>query len=169
MSEAQRWVLRVALRCLARRETERQWKQVQEQLEKEKVQPAATSEIGSSNDEEALFKEGMQRLLQCSSEMANASDQNSLFSALEKMSASDPGMNEFMNAMMSTVLSKDFMYPPLQSLLEKFGPYLEENKGKLSEEDLSKYQHQQEVIEKRQFNHGSGGKIGFLKRKYRKI
>jgi peroxin-19 len=119
-------------------------------LEKEKVQPAATSDIGSSNDEEVLFREGMQRLLQCSSEMANASDQNSLFSALEKMSASDPGMNEFMNAMMSTVLSKDFMYPPLQSLLEKFGPYLEENKEKLSEEDLSKYQHQQEVIEKRQ-------------------
>ena len=47
--------------------------------------------------------------------------------------------------MMTTVLSKDFMYPPLQSLLEKFGPYLEENKEKLSEEELEKYRRQQEV------------------------
>lgn len=54
----------------------------------------------------------------------------------------------FMQGMMQSLLSKEVLYPSLKDILEKYPQWLEENKGKISGEDMERYKKQQELMER---------------------
>ncbi|XP_034233960.1 peroxisomal biogenesis factor 19 isoform X2 [Thrips palmi] len=63
----------------------------------------------------------------------------------------DAELREFslvMRNVMKSLLSKEMMLPSFKELAEKYPAWLEENKSKLSEEDLKRYTAQLEVVQK---------------------
>lgn len=53
-----------------------------------------------------------------------------------------------MQGMMQSLLSKEVLYPSLKDILEKYPQWLEENKEKISAEDMERYKKQQELMER---------------------
>ncbi|XP_073965094.1 peroxisomal biogenesis factor 19 isoform X2 [Choristoneura fumiferana] len=52
----------------------------------------------------------------------------------------------FMQGMMQSLLSKEVLYPSLKELVDKYPAWLEENKGKVSQDEYDRYCKQQELM-----------------------
>ncbi|KAJ3219605.1 hypothetical protein HDU67_000093 [Dinochytrium kinnereticum] len=60
------------------------------------------------------------------------------------------GSGDFENmfeGIMEQIMSKDLLYEPMKDLAKKYPEWLEANKGKISSEDLGRYQMQQSIIQ----------------------
>ncbi|XP_063392566.1 peroxisomal biogenesis factor 19 [Cydia fagiglandana] len=53
----------------------------------------------------------------------------------------------FMQGMMQSLLSKEVLYPSLKELVDKYPAWLEENKGKVPQDDYDRYCRQQELMQ----------------------
>lgn len=53
----------------------------------------------------------------------------------------------FMQGMMQSLLSKEVLYPSLKDILEKYPAWIEDNKDKVSAEELERYKKQQQLME----------------------
>lgn len=53
----------------------------------------------------------------------------------------------FMQGMMQSLLSKDVLYPSLKDILDKFPEWLDQNKTKLTPEDLTRYENQKNLMQ----------------------
>lgn len=59
---------------------------------------------------------------------------------------SNPEMANFMEGMMSSLVSKDILYDPLKEMRDQYGPWLESNKDKLTEIENKRYKEQYAII-----------------------
>ncbi|OJJ39230.1 hypothetical protein ASPWEDRAFT_362912 [Aspergillus wentii DTO 134E9] len=58
----------------------------------------------------------------------------------------DGDLTKMFMGMMEQLSTKEMLYDPIKELHGKFGPWLEKNKGKVSEEEMAKYQKQALVV-----------------------
>ncbi|KKA17687.1 hypothetical protein T310_8369, partial [Rasamsonia emersonii CBS 393.64] len=58
----------------------------------------------------------------------------------------DMDLNKMFMGMMEQLSNKEMLYEPMKELHSKFGPWLEENRTKVSAEDLARYETQARVV-----------------------
>jgi peroxin-19 len=58
-------------------------------------------------------------------------------------------LNDILMRAMEHIANKELLYEPMQELHGKFGPWIAENKGKgkVSDEDMARYEYQAQVVE----------------------
>ena len=58
-------------------------------------------------------------------------------------------LNDILMRAMEQIANKELLYEPMQELHGKFGPWIAENKGKgkVSDEDMARYEYQAQVVE----------------------
>ncbi|CAG9131775.1 unnamed protein product [Plutella xylostella] len=54
----------------------------------------------------------------------------------------------FMQGMMQSLLSKEVLYPSLKELVEKYPAWLDENKGKIDQDEYERFSQQKELMDK---------------------
>lgn len=109
------------------------------------------------NDPEALaMMDALKQLMECSSNVANASNPEEFMAGLDMLRSPNSPMEPFMSMIMQTLASKEVMYPPLKEIFDNYPKYLEDNGAGLDAETKERYEKQFEVI----FSH--------LQQKYRK-
>lgn len=72
----------------------------------------------------------------------------SMFSGSNSSGDEQNAFLPFMQGMMQSLLSKEVLYPSLKDILEKYPQWLEENKEKISADDMERYKKQQELMER---------------------
>uniref|UniRef100_A0A1I7UUX8 Peroxin-19 n=1 Tax=Caenorhabditis tropicalis TaxID=1561998 RepID=A0A1I7UUX8_9PELO len=101
------------------------------------------------NDPEALaMMDALKQLMECSSNVANASSSEEFMAGLDMLRSPNSPMEPFMNMIMQTLASKEVMYPPLKEIYDNYPKYLEENGDTLDKETKERYEAQYEILGK---------------------
>ncbi|KAF9977296.1 Peroxisome chaperone and import receptor [Actinomortierella ambigua] len=85
---------------------------------------------------------------QADAKAAESSDEALMAEMMRQMEGMAEG-GDFQNVlegMMEQLMSKDILYEPMQDLAQKYPSWLEENKGKISEEDHARYTKQYQYV-----------------------
>lgn len=101
------------------------------------------------NDPEALaMMDALKQLMECSSNVANASNPEEFMAGLDMLRSPNSPMEPFMSMIMQTLASKEVMYPPLKEIFDNYPKYLEDNGAGLDAETKERYEKQFEVLGK---------------------
>ncbi|KAF2086063.1 Pex19-domain-containing protein [Saccharata proteae CBS 121410] len=116
----------------------------------------------SSKSAEDSFQETIRRTLgrmQESGEQASAaaasSDQDDILAQMLKEmekgefggeGGDDEGFSKMLMGMMEQLTNKEILYEPMKELYDKFPGWMEKNKEKVSKEDLTRYEEQQQLV-----------------------
>ncbi|KAF1761080.1 hypothetical protein GCK72_009334 [Caenorhabditis remanei] len=101
------------------------------------------------NDPEALaMMDALKQLMECSSNVANASNPEEFMAGLDMLRSPNSPMEPFMSMIMQTLASKEVMYPPLKEIFDNYPKYLEENGASLDAATKERYEKQFEVLGK---------------------
>lgn len=86
-------------------------------------------------------------------EMPNMSNENMMenlmkeFTGFLEENKDNPELKTTFDKMMSDIISKESMYPPMKLMKEELPKYLEENWEKLDPKDLERYNNQLDIVE----------------------
>lgn len=101
------------------------------------------------NDPEALaMMDALKQLMECSSNVANASNPEEFLAGLDMLRSPNSPMEPFMSMIMQTLASKEVMYPPLKEIFDNYPKYLEDHGASLDAETKERYEKQYEVLGK---------------------
>ncbi|CAL2038169.1 CBN-PRX-19 protein [Caenorhabditis brenneri] len=101
------------------------------------------------NDPEALaMMDALKQLMECSSNVANASNPEEFMAGLDMLRSPNSPMEPFMSMIMQTLASKEVMYPPLKEIFDNYPKYLEDHGASLDAETKERYEKQYEVLGK---------------------
>ncbi|CAP27118.1 Protein CBR-PRX-19 [Caenorhabditis briggsae] len=101
------------------------------------------------NDPEALaMMDALKQLMECSSNVANASNPEEFMAGLDMLRSPNSPMEPFMSMIMQTLASKEVMYPPLKEIFDNYPKYMEEHGAELDAETKERYEKQFEVLGK---------------------
>ena len=120
--------------------------------------PSSSAAGGTAEQEsfEETIRKTMERMQnsgdQATAATANASEDDMLAELLKAMEASggadgdEEGLTKMFLGMMEQLTNKEMLYEPMKELNAKFPQWLEENKDKITKEDLERYQKQQSIV-----------------------
>lgn len=130
-----------------------------------KAAPAAAQvkPSGSKKTADETFQDTIRKTMErmqnsgetASAKAASSSDDDMLAQMLKEMeSGGFPGMdggneedfNKMLMGMMEQLTNKDILYDPMKELHDKFPAWLEQNRAKTPQEDLTRYEQQQKVV-----------------------
>lgn len=98
------------------------------------------------NDPEAVaMMDALKQLMECSSNVVNASSAEEFMAGLDMFSSPNSPMEPFMSMIMQTLASKEVMYAPLKEIFDNYPKYMEENASKLDAETKERYEKQFDV------------------------
>jgi len=117
---------------------------------------AGSSSAGGEENFQETIRKTMERM-QNSGDSATAAatsagEDDMLANLLKAMEASggadgdEEGLTKMFLGMMEQLTNKEMLYEPMKELDGKFPQWIEENKGKLSKEDLEKYTTQRDIV-----------------------
>lgn len=109
---------------------------------------AAGFESSPDNEFSSIIAQTLRNLAENAENIQSQFSEDDLMSMLGSLgnlpdNNSDPGeLLPYMQKMMQSMLSKEFLAPSLAGIIEKYPAWLEENKSKISEEELARYMKQ---------------------------
>lgn len=124
--------------------------------------PEASGSAGQKSDEnfQETIKKTMQRMQESGDKATAAASENDgddiLMQMMRAMESSglhgnlgdgeDEGFDKMFSNIMEQLSNKEMLYEPLKDLDDKFGPWLKENREKISKEDLERYELQSTLV-----------------------